>query len=52
MGKMLDGQYQVTRDPKQRADALEHYKAVEKLNCDADLKKEARTFLRRPFTSK
>ena len=52
MGKVLDGKYQVTRDPRQRADAVEHYRAVEKLNCDAALKKEARAFLRRPFVSK
>jgi tetratricopeptide (TPR) repeat protein len=52
MGKMLDSKYQVTRDPRQRADAVEHYRAVEKLNCDANLKKEARTFLRHPFVSK
>lgn len=45
IGKVLDGK-------KERAKAVEHYKAVEALDCDPALKKEARDLVRKPFGSR
>jgi hypothetical protein len=45
IGKIFDSR-------KDRTHAVEEYRAAVSLNCSADLKSEARTYIRRPFGSK
>jgi tetratricopeptide (TPR) repeat protein len=52
VGKMLDGKFRLSKDPRERSAAVAHYAAVENLDAGSELKKEARKYKSRPFVSK